>query len=55
VKKIKTVVTMSISSCKFEISSLVICFATAIYVAFEMPSESTTGTEQCYRIETRIN
>jgi hypothetical protein len=50
-----TYITSSNSSCKFEISRRGFYFATAGYVAFEMPSESKTGTEQCYRIETRTN
>ena len=36
-------------------NSICIWFATAGQVAFEMHSEGKTGTELCYRIETRSN
>jgi hypothetical protein len=50
----KAMVTNSISSCKFKISRRGIFFAKAGEVAFEMLSDRRTGTEQSYRIETRI-
>jgi hypothetical protein len=53
-KKIIPIITNSVSSCKFEIIRRGFCFATAGYIAFEMFSEGTTGTEQCYRVETGI-
>jgi hypothetical protein len=45
----------SIYLCKFEVIRRGICFTTAGYVAFEMPSEGKNGTEEYYRIETRFN
>jgi hypothetical protein len=42
-------------SFKFDIGRSGIFFTTAGYVALELPSEGETGTEYCYRIQTRIN
>jgi hypothetical protein len=46
---------VSIYLCKFEVIRRGIYIATAVYVAFEMPSEGKNGKEQYYRIETRFN